>query len=261
MPKHRRVSDGPTSPPRCAWHLPFARGGLDFAQSKASPSQGEVARRAGEVDGAGARGSCAMLRLSRAAIAAARTAAAGIAAARGVCAGGSTGDGPGRTGRILTRAGARAARVRRRRAADRTGRLLAAGVAAGVAAALLHKIGENDAVTAVAGRTHTKNLLKKSPGAGAPGAFYGAGARMVSGFVGFCLDRRYRPVLHGLRTAVWRRRLLHKNHPAGSFRRGADVYSSCVSFTMSWNLAMTRSKFSFRCGNRHPEQSLMPFSL
>ena len=40
MPKHRRVSDGPTAPPRCARHLPFARGGLDFAQPKASPSQG-----------------------------------------------------------------------------------------------------------------------------------------------------------------------------------------------------------------------------
>lgn len=218
----------------------------------AAAGRGIARRRAADV-----RARAAAARTAAAGIAAARTAAAGIAAARGVCAGGSTGDGPGRTGRILTRAGARAARVCRRRAADRTGRLTAAGVAA----ALLHKIGENDAVTAVAGRTHTKNLLKKSPGAGAPGAFYGAGARMVSGFVGFCLDRRYRPVLHGLRTAVWRRRLLHKNHPAGSFRRGAGVYSSCVSFTMSWNLAMTRSKFSFRCGNRHPEQSLMPFSL
>ena len=222
----------------------------------AAAGRGIARRRAADV-----RARAAAARTAAAGIAAARTAAAGIAAARGVRAGGSTGDGPGRTGRILTRAGALAARVCRRRAADRTGRLLAAGVAAGVAAARLHKIGENDAITAVAGKTHTKNLLKKSPGAGAPGAFYGAGARMVSGFVGFCLDRRYRPVLHGLRTAVWRRRLLHKNHPVGSFRRGAGVYSSCVSFTMSWNLAMTRSKFSFRCGNRHPEQSLMPFSL
>ena len=152
-----------------------------------------------------------LVRVGRPAHIAARAAAAPAAAAaagRGPAHTAAASAAADRAAPLRAGAGARARRVRRRRPADRAGRLPTARIAA----PLLDKVREYQAAEAVTETSHCAYLQKISGNIGSR-AFYALRARLVSDSVGFRLDGRHRRVDDLLRLALRPLRLFHKGSP------------------------------------------------